>query len=94
MSIKIRKTAHFNFDYKINLKYESFLSFSSRVTRHLTLCARMYAEKDRRVFIELHRKNIIKLNLPTSLVEEVEKKEALLSEYTSSEPLEIVVSYL
>ena len=54
----------------------------------------MYAEKDRRVFIELHRKNIIKLNLPTSLVEEVEKKEALLSEYTSSEPLEIVVSYL
>ena len=54
----------------------------------------MYPEKDRRVFIELHRKNIIKLNLPTSLVEEVEKKEALFSEYTLSELLEIVVSYL
>ena len=92
--LKLEKLLTLVLNYKINLKFESFLSFSSRVTRHLTLCARMFPDKDRRNFIELHRKNIIKLNLPTTLMEEVEKKEALFSEYSSSELLEIVVSYL
>jgi hypothetical protein len=70
------------------------LSFSSRVTRHLALCARMYPLKDRRDFIEVHRRSIIKLNLPTTLIDDIEKKEALFSEYTSAELLEIIVSFL
>ena len=70
------------------------MSFSSRVTRHLALCARMYPLKDRRDFIEVHRRSIIKLNLPTTLIDDIEKKESLFSEYTSAELLEIIVSYL
>ena len=54
----------------------------------------IYPDKDRRDFTEVHRRSIIKLNLPTSLIEEIEKKEVLFSEYSSAELLEIIVSYL
>ena len=40
------------------------------------------------------RRSVIKLNLPISLVDDIEKKESLFSEYTSAELLEIIVSYL
>ena len=54
----------------------------------------MYPIKDRKDFIEIHRRSVIKLNLPISLVDDIEKKESLFSEYTSAELLEIIVSYL
>ena len=92
--LKLEKLLTLILNYKVNLKFESFLSFSSRVTRHLALCARMYPDRDSRDFIEIHRRNIIKLDLPTILIEEIEKKEALFSEYSSGELLEIIVSYL
>ena len=54
----------------------------------------MYPIKDRKDFIEIHRRSVIKLNLPVSLVDDIEKKESLFSEYSSAELLEIIVSYL
>ena len=78
----------------MNLKFKTFVSLSSRVTRHLALCARMYPYKNCCDFIEVHRRSIIKLNLPTTLIDDIEKKEAIFSEYSSEELLEIMVSYL
>ena len=92
--LKLDKLLTIILNYKINLTYESFLSFSSRVTRHLALCSRIYPAKDRKDFIEVHRRSVIKLNLPVSLVDDIEKKESLFSEYSSAELLEIIVSYL
>ena len=54
----------------------------------------MYPHKDRKDFIEVHRRSVIELNLPTTLVDDIEKKESVFSEYISAELLEIIVSYL
>ena len=81
-------------NYRINIKYETFLSFSSRVTRHLTLCSRVKPENERKAFIEMHRRGIFKQNLPTQLLDEIERKEQIFTNYTSGELLEIIVSFL
>ena len=65
--LKLEKLLTRILNYKVTLKFETFLSFPSRVTQHLALCARMYPYKDCRDFIEVHRRSIIKLNLPTTL---------------------------
>ena len=80
-------------NYKINSRYESYLSFASRVTRHISLCARRHPESARAEYIENHRRAVFRGNLPTGLLEEVDRKESIYSRYTSSELLGIVVSY-
>ena len=52
--LKLEKLLTIILNYKFNLTYETFLSFSSRVTRHLALCSRMYPNKDCTDFIEVH----------------------------------------
>ena len=81
-------------NYRINIKYETFRSFASRVTRHLTLCARVHPISERKTFLEGHRRSIFKQNLPSNLLDKIERKEKLFTEYSSVEILEITVSYL
>ena len=80
-------------NYRINVKYETFLSFASRVTWHLTLCERVHPISERKSFLEGHRWSIFKQNLPSNLLDEIERKEKLFTEYSSAEILEITVSY-
>ena len=80
-------------NYKINSRYESYLSFASRVTRHISLCARRHPESARAEYIETHRRAVFRGNLPTGLLEEVDRKESIYNRYSSSELLGIVVSY-
>ena len=81
-------------NYRINTRYETFLSFASRVTRHLTLCSRVRPEENRQTFLEMHKRSIFKQNLPSSLLDDIERKEKLFTEFSSKELLEITVSFL
>ena len=80
--------------YRINPSFESFLSFSSRIFRHLLLCSRLKAAEDRSAYVERHRAKILKQNLPRPLLEEVERKESIYRPFSSSELLDHVVTYM
>ena len=79
-------------NYRIQPSQETFLTFASRVTRHLVLCSRMLGQEQRQAFVEKNRRLIFKQNLPQSLLTRLEAKEKIYSHFSSSEILEIVVS--
>ena len=80
-------------NYRINTKYESFLTFASRVTRHISLCARRHPEAARKEYIESYRCQVFRSNLPVGLLETVDQKESIYSKYNSTELLNIMVSF-
>ena len=63
--------------YKIDSSPESFLDFGSRTLRHLKLVSRLYPLKDRELYVEKHRANLLKLSLPSEILQIVERKEAI-----------------
>ena len=90
--LQLRNFLSIVMNYRLNPNYESFLSFASRVTRHLVLCSRMHKQEKREEFVEANRRLIFKQNLPQTLLTKLEAKEKIYSQFTSNEILEIVVS--
>ena len=90
--LQLRNFLSIVMNYRLNSNYENFLTFSSRVTRHLLLCSRMFKSEKREDFIEKNKRLIFKQNLPQALLTKLEAKEKIYSQFTSSEILEMVVS--
>ena len=80
-------------NYRINQQVETFLSFASRVTRHLSLCARLESAENREQFIESFRIRILKANLPYDLQKKIDAKERLYTAYNSNELIDIMISH-
>lgn len=80
--------------YKHDKTIESFLEFSSKVYRHLKLCARLKPRDDRIQYIEQNQRKILKRNLPLKLLDAIEAKESLYTAFTSKEIIDHYVSWV
>ena len=78
--------------YKIDSSRESFLDFGSRTLRHLKLVSRLYPLKDRELYVEKHRANLLKLSLPSEILQIVERKEANYRNLSASELIDLYIS--
>ena len=72
---------------------EDLFSFSSRITRHLSIVAKRLPEKDRDQYIEEGISKILRSHLPSEVAKTVEAKESLFSKFSSSEILDTYLYY-
>ena len=61
------------------------MDFSSQTLRHLKLVSRLYPLKDRELYVEKHLANLLKLSLPSEILQIVEHKEAIYRNFSASE---------
>ena len=68
------------------------MDFGSRTLRHLKLVSRLYPLKDRELYVEKHRANLLKLSLPSEILQIVERKEAIYRNFSASELIDLYIS--
>ena len=92
--IKLNIFQTYVLSYRHDKSIESFLEFSSKVFRHLKLCARLKPKEERLQYIEHHQRKILKRNLPIKLLDAIEAKESLYTAFTSKEIIDHYVSWV
>ena len=80
--------------YRHDNTQETFLAFASKTFRHLKLCSRLKPAEQRDIYIEINNRKILKQSLPAKLLDNLEQKENLYTEFSSKEILDHYVSFV